>query len=350
MNLGDVAKRAGVVTGVVAGVAGAVYAGERAVAARIRRGGPDEPADDSLLPEIDEMARIATHDGGELYVIERGPASVAERRAATPIVFAHGITLTSQVWARQFRSLPDAGFRTVAFDGRGHGESTVGETGHSIENLAEDLAAVLTTLDLRDAILVGHSMGGMAVQGLAVHHPDVLAERVRGIVLLSTSPRSFASDARRTRRSLERVVGFVPDVGAVMRQRNLGLLIARVGFGDDPDPRCVEATRQMLGGTSRETMREAGRALLELDFTDELPRLRIPTLVIVGSADLLTPPRESRTIADLVPDAELVELPRAGHMLMYERTEELDRLIGEFARSCLDDRHTVPSAVRSALH
>ena len=344
MNLGGIAKRAGVVTGVAAGVAGAMYAGERAVAARIRRGGPDEAADDALVPEIDEMARIPTHDGGELYVIERG------HKASPPIVFAHGITLTSQVWARQFRSFPDAGFRAIAFDGRGHGESMIGDTGHSIENLAEDLRTVLTTFDLHEAILVGHSMGGMAVQGFAVHHPDELAERVRGIVLLSTSPRSFASDARRTRRSLERVVGFVPDVGAVMRQRNLGLLIARIGFGDDPDPRCVEATRQMLGGTSRETMREAGRALLELDFTEALPGLRIPTLVVVGSADLLTPPRESRTIADLVPGAELVELPRAGHMLMYERPEELDQLVTEFARSCLDERHSAASAVRSALH
>lgn len=360
MNLGGVAKRAGVVTGVAAGVAGAVYAGERAIAARIRRGGPDEPVDDPLVPEIDEMSRIETHDGGELYVIERGPASGAERNGASvaerngaagqPIVFAHGITLTSQVWARQFRSFPEAGFRAIAFDGRGHGESKVGESGHSIENLAEDLRTVLTRLDLRDAILVGHSMGGMAVQGLAVHHPDVLAERVRGIVLLSTSPRSFASDAHRTRHSLQRVAGLVPDVGAVMRQRNLGLLIARAGFGDDPDPRCVEATRQMLGGTSRETMREAGRALLELDFTDELPELRVPTLVIVGSADLLTTPRESRTIADLVPGAELVELPRAGHMLMYERTEELDRLVMEFARACVDQRSPSASAVRSGVH
>jgi pimeloyl-ACP methyl ester carboxylesterase len=134
-----------------------------------------------------------------------------------------------------------------------------------------------------------------------------------------------------------------------MRQRNLGLLIARMGFGDDPDPRCVEATRQMLGATSRETMREAGRALLELDFTGQLPSLRVPTLVVVGSADLLTPPRESRTIADLVPGAELVELPRAGHMLMYERTDELDRLITGFARACLDAPRAGLPAVRSAV-
>ena len=330
MNVGDVAKRAGVVTGVAAGVAGAVYAGERAVAARIRRGGPSVPTDDLLLPEVDEMTRIPTHDGGELYVIERG--------TGTPIVFAHGVTLTSEVWARQFRSMPAAGFRAVAFDGRGHGESTAGDTGHSMDNLAADVRAVLEALDLRDAIVVGHSMGGMAVQGLAVRHPEVVAERVAGIVLLSTSPESFASNARRLRGGLDRAAALVPGVGAVFRQRNLRLLIARLGFGDDPDPRCVEATRRMLGGCSRETIREAGRALLQLDFVDELPRLDVPTLVVVGTADLLTPPRDSQVIADLVPGAELVEYVRGGHMLMYERTEELDALIIEFARACLAQR------------
>jgi non-heme chloroperoxidase len=328
LNLGSVAKRAGVVTGVAAGVAGALYAGERAIAARIRRGGPEE-TDDALVPQIDELHRIPTHDGGELYVIERG--------AGTPIVFAHGITLTSQVWARQFRSLPEAGFRAVAFDGRGHGESTVGDSGHSIANLAEDLRTVLQALDLRDAVLVGHSMGGMAVQLLATRHPDVVHARVRGVVLLSTSPRSFASDAHRIRRGLDRAVGVVPDVGALLRQRNLGLLIARLGFGDDPDPRCVEATRQMLGGCSRETLHEAGRAMFELDVTGELPHLALPTLVVVGSADLLTPPRDAYAIAALVPGSELVEFPRAGHMLMYERTDELDELIVDFARACLRD-------------
>jgi pimeloyl-ACP methyl ester carboxylesterase len=330
VNLGDIARRAGVVTGVAAGVAGAVYAGERAVAARIRRGGPTEPSDDLLLPEVDGDIRIATHDGGELYVIERG--------AGTPIVFAHGITLTSRVWARQFRSMPAAGFRALAFDARGHGESTTGDTGHSIDNLADDLRTVLEALDLRDAIVVGHSMGGMGVQGLAVHHPDVIAGRVAGLVLLSTSPRSFASDARRIRGGLDRAVSAAPGVGALFRQRNLGLLVARLGFGDDPDPRCVEVTRQMLGGCSRETIREAGRALLELDFVDGLPHVDVPTLVAVGTADLLTPPRDSQVIADLVPGAELVEFARAGHMLMYERTDELDELLVDFARACLARR------------
>jgi non-heme chloroperoxidase len=330
VDLGNVAKRAGVVTGVVAGVAGALYAGERAVAARMRRRGLGDPADDPLAPEFDRETRIDCHDGGELYVIERGHPD------DPPIVLCHGITLSSRVWARQFRSLPEAGFRVVAIDGRGHGQSTVGDSGHSIANLAADLQSVLHTLDLHDALLVGHSMGGMAVQAFAVHHPEDLAARVSGLVLLSTSPRAFVSDAHRTRRGLERVSGLVPDVGAVMRQRNLGLLVARLGFGDDPDPRCVDATREMLGQCSHDTIRLAGRALLELDVTAGLRELDVPTLVVVGSADLITPPRDARQIADLVPGARLVEMPRAGHMLMYERTEELDALVVDFARACLD--------------
>ena len=347
MNVGDVAKRAGLVTGVAAGVVGALYAGERAVAAQIRRGGESSsPDEDLLLPDVETTSRIATHDGGELYVVEHG--------TGTPIVFAHGVTLTSQVWAHQFRSFPAAGFRTVAFDGRGHGQSTMGETGHSIDNLAADLRTVLERLDLRDAIVVGHSMGGMAVQGLAVHHPDVVAERVAGMVLLSSSARSFASDARRVRGGLDRASAVAPTVGALFRQRNLGLLVARLGFGDAPDPRCVEAVRQMLGACPHETLREAGRSLLTLDFVDDLPRLSVPTLVVVGTSDVLTPPRESQVIADLVPGAELVELAGAGHMLMYERTEELDALIVDFSRQCLAERvehaalrHLDGAAVRS---
>jgi pimeloyl-ACP methyl ester carboxylesterase len=323
VSAGDVLKRTGILAGVTAGVGGAIYAGQRALAARLRHQ-EDSDADNPLIPVFDEAIRVDCHDGGSLYVITRGEGP--------PIVFAHGVTLSSRVWAKQFDSIPAAGFRVIAFDGRGHGESTVGESGHSIDNLAEDTRSVLETLDLRDAVLVGHSMGGMALQAFAMRYPDVARERVSGIVLMSTAARAVTSDAHLTRQGLERVVGAFPDVGAVMRQRNLGLLVARMGFGDSPHPSHVEATRQMLAACSRETLRDASRSLLSLDLVDGLSTIGLPTLVLVGTADVLTPPRDSRQIASLVPDASLVELPGAGHMLMYERTAEVDAFIVDFAR------------------
>jgi pimeloyl-ACP methyl ester carboxylesterase len=323
MAVGDALKRTGLVAGVAAGVVGAAYATERAVVARLRhRDDPD--ADSPLVPTIDEVQVVKGHDGAELYVISRG--------AGPPVVFAHGVTLSSRVWAKQFDSIPEAGFRAVAFDSRGHGESSIGDSGHSLDNLADDLRSILETLDLHDAILVGHSMGGMAVQAFAVRHPDVLCSRVRGLVLMSTAARNLVSDSRRIRGAVERVTGLTPDFAAFMRQRNLGFLLARVGFGNDPHASHVEATRQMLASCSRATLRDAGKALLSLDLTEDLPSVKLPVLVVVGTADALTPPRDSRHIADMLPNVELVEFAGAGHMLMYERSEEVDELIVEFAR------------------
>jgi pimeloyl-ACP methyl ester carboxylesterase len=331
MSVGDVLKRTGIVAGVTAGVGGVVYAGQRVLATRLRhRDDPD--ADNPLVPAFDEAIRIDCHDAGSLYVISRGEGP--------PILFAHGITLSSRTWAKQFESIPGAGFRALAFDGRGHGESTVGDTGHSIDNLAEDVRSVLVGLDLRGAVLVGHSMGGMAVQAFAIRHPNIALARVSGIVLMSSAARAVTSDARRLRNGVDRVTGVVPNVGAIMRQRNLGLLIARMGFGDSPHPSHVEATRQMLAACSRETLRDASRALLSLDLTPGLPSITLPTLVLVGTADVLTPPRDSRQIATLIPGAELVELPGAGHMLMFERAQEVDQLIVDFARDCTREATT----------
>ena len=323
MNLGDTLKRTGIAAGVTAGVGGVVYAGQRLLATRLRhRDDPD--ADNPLIPAFDEAIRIDCHDAGSLYVISRG--------VGPPILFSHGVTLSSRTWAKQFDSIPAAGFRALAFDGRGHGESTVGDTGHSIDNLADDVRSVLEALDLRGAVLVGHSMGGMAIQAFAIRHPDIALARVSGLVLLSTAARAVTSDARRLRGPLERVTGAAPNVGAIMRQQNLGLLIARMGFGDSPHPSHVEATRQMLAACSRDTLRASSRAMLSLDLTLGLPSITLPTLVIVGTADVLTPPRDSRQIASLIPEANLIEFPGAGHMLMYERAAEVDQLILDFAR------------------
>jgi pimeloyl-ACP methyl ester carboxylesterase len=90
----------------------------------------------------------------------------------------------------------------------------------------------------------------------------------------------------------------------------------------------------MLSSCDRATTREAVSALLHLDLTEGLPAIDVPTLVVVGTADALTPPRDSRRIAELIPGSRLVEYPGGGHMLMYERTDELDALIMDFAREC----------------
>jgi pimeloyl-ACP methyl ester carboxylesterase len=307
--------------GVVGGVAGAAYATERAIVAGVRRK-PDPDAGRELAPPFDEARRIPSHDDGSIYTISRG--------VGPTILFSHGVTLNVRLWFKQFEELPERGLRVVAFDHRGHGESECGTSGHSVENLGADLKAVIEGLDLRDVTVVGQSMGGVAAQSLAISHAKFAAKRVRGLVLMSTLAKTHLSGSRRLRCAMERVAEGRLDASTLMTQPNFGFLLARIGFGRDPEPSHVELTRQMIASCKRDQSSPAIKALLGLDMTEDLPNITVPTLVMSGSADLIAPPSESRRIAELVPGARLEVFKGAGHMLMFERTEEVNDLITEF--------------------
>jgi pimeloyl-ACP methyl ester carboxylesterase len=319
-------KRVAIAAGAVGGLAAAAYAAELLAAARVRRG-PDADAARVLDAPMHVDCRLETHDGGSLYVVEAGDESWP------PIVLSHGVTLSVRTWFYQLEQLPKEGFRTIAFDHRGHGLSDLGDGGHSLENLAEDVRTVVLGLDLREAVLVGHSMGGVAVQEFVTRFPELAAERVAGIVLLSTLAYTpFGSRSTRTKARIEKLTKRTPDASWLWERRNLGLLAARLGFGANPRPSHVELVRRMMVDCPSETRRDAPRVLIGLDLTKVLPDVRIPTVVIGGTADALTPPSEARRIAHLVPGARLELLEGGGHMLMLERTEQVNRLIADFAR------------------
>ena len=322
----SVTKRAGIAVGALGGVTGAVYGAQRLVARRMRRR-PDGDAPRALEAPTYVDHRINSHDRGTIYVVENGS------ELDPPIVLSHGVTLSVRTWFHQLEELPKEGFRAIAFDHRGHGQSVLGEEGHSLDNLGRDVRTVLEALDLRGAVLVGHSMGGVAVQSFVTQFPEIAAERVAGIVLLSTLAHTpFGSRSTRTKARLEKVLKRAPDAQWLWDSPNLGFLAARLGFGKSPRPSHVELVRKMMGECPAETRLEAPRVLVGLDLTADLPHVRIPTLVIGGTHDLLTPPFEARRIAGLIPGARLELIPDGGHMLMLERTDELDRLIVDFAR------------------
>jgi len=315
-----VAKTAGVAAGVVAGMAGVAYGAQRAVTRGLRnRPDPDAGRLDHL--QFDESRRLPGHDGGSIYTISRGEGPT--------IVLSHGVTIDSRVWVKQLEALPEQGMRVVAFDHRGHGQSLLGDTGHSIENLATDVKTVLEGLDLRDVILVGHSMGGLAAQAFAINHPGVARSRVRGLVLLSTFARTPAASL--TPFPVEKVASWL-DLAGLMRRPQLGTMLARIAFGKEPLGSHVELTRTMLSECDPDTARLAILPLLDVDLTAQLGEIDRPTLVIGGRADVLTPPMESRRIARHLPGARLVLVEHAGHMLMLERTELFHELLLDFAR------------------
>ena len=147
----------------VAGTAGAVAA---IVRAERRWQAADDPCGPDVLALPDgEQRKVETDDGAVLSVVVAGPPD------ADTVVLSHCWTGSRGVWAPVARRLLERGRRVVLYDQRGHGESTVGTEGCTIERIAADLRDVLAAVDVRDAVLVGHSMVGMTVQAFAAHHP-----------------------------------------------------------------------------------------------------------------------------------------------------------------------------------
>lgn len=270
---------------------------------------------------------VAVDDGGHIHAVERGEGP--------PIVLVHGVTLGVATWAPQLRALADAGHRVIAIGQRGHGRSTAGEGGYSLERLADDLAQVLDALDVRHGVLVGHSMGGMVSQLLAVRRSADFHRHVAALVLVATTagpivtgPRSafvpfFLSGASRGLRQAER------RGRGILPHDAVGPYAARVCFGANPSAVDLELTRSMLKAMSPSAVSGLLPGLLAFDLSRQITTIDVPTSVVVGTRDVLTPPRLARAMAAAIPASRLVVLEGCGHMVMLERAEELDRLLAE---------------------
>lgn len=275
------------------------------------------------LPEGIIHHELPTADGGTVHAIEKGQGR--------PLVLLHGITLRADVWAPQFHQLADR-YRVIAVDLRGHGTSTAGSAGYGIGRLADDLAVLLEGLDLHHAVVVGHSMGGMTVMQFCGAHPEVLAERVDGLVFVATRahqvlPPYVASGARAV---LGRGQQMVAEGRPLPARAQVNDRAARLAFGDHPSKKAVHLVGEMGRSMAPEALVPSLSGLLEHDARVALRATRTPSLVVVGTRDILTPVPSGRHLAHLLPDSEFVVLRRAGHQLMQERPAELAELIDAF--------------------
>ena len=266
---------------------------------------------------------LPSHDGGEIHVVEKGPDD------GRPLVLLHGITLAARVWGYQLRDLSDR-FRVLAVDLRGHGVVDGRATpGSASTLLAEDLRTMLEALDLREAIVVGHSMGGMTLMQFCGDHPDVLDERVAGVVFLATAPVDPAarSCVQRALRRLSPAIQRRGDRrgwdshGPLPHGRERPVVRPRPArLRPQPVAHARRAHRQ-LGGRLRAGDDCSRRASASSCTTPRRrsPRRRRRRSSSAASSTTSRRSRCSRRIAELLPDAELHVLPDAGHQLMLER-------------------------------
>ncbi len=332
--------------GVLGGVAGAVAAGvaagvalERYAVGRARLR-PDPEAREPFGRLSGRESTVTLPDGVRLHVEEVGGGPLT-------VVFVHGFALSMASWHYQRRDLADVG-RLVFVDQRCHGQSSRGaDEDCTLAQLGRDLGVVLDAVGPRGpVVLVGHSMGGMTVMSLAMQRPELFGKRVVGAVLIATSAGGIAEailpiPARIadvvTSRVLPRVhrVAGAPLVASGRRAgSDLNFLFTkRWGFGDNPSPAQVELVERMTSATPLDVLTAFVPTFVDHDLYGGLDALdRVPTMVVGGTRDRVTPYAHMEEIARRMPNAQLVTLAGAGHMLMVERAPLVNLHLRAFLR------------------
>lgn len=295
--------------------AGGVAAIAGAAQARRRLHPASQPARPAAIPGGRETT-VAASDGASLAVTEAGSGPL--------VVFAHGWTESQSIWTDVATDLCSTGYRVVAYDQRGHGGSTIGTAGISIERLGQDLHDVLAAFGARDATVVGHSMGGMTVMALLGARPDLTTSEVGAAVLVSTAAASLGRNPR-----IDATVGRMIGSSVVTRAFGgpAGPRLVRGSLGRSPQRAHMAATASLFAGTAGSTRRDCFVAMSAMDLRAGLAAIDCPVTVVVGERDRLTPPRQAREIAHLIKGAELVIIPGAGHQLPFEAPGRLAALI-----------------------
>ncbi len=226
-----------------------------------------------------------------------------------PLILIHGAGEDRLQWPPELRRI--SGASVLALDLPGHGRSEGPGRGR-IEDYAAVLVGFLEALDVSRAVLGGHSMGGAIAQVVALDHP----ERVAGLVLIGTGAKLRVAPA------LLDVI--LTDFEAVLA------LMADWAFGPDAPAELKELGTKAMGQTQPAVLHGDFTACDLFDIRDRLAEIRVPTLVIGGTADKLTPVRFSRYLAEQIPGAQLEVLEGAGHMMALERPAAVAAAVTEF--------------------
>lgn len=326
-------------------VAGSVLAAGAAVGASVedrligRWLGRDSESDEPFGNVRGEIRTVLASDGTELHVeVQEPPESTA---ADVTVIFSHGFALNSDAWHYARRDLAPLA-RLVAYDQRSHGRSGRAHPDtHTIDQLGDDLGRVLDDVAPDcPVVLVGHSMGGMSIMALADQRPELFGDVVRAAVLIATtaggipevelglSPR-VARFLHGSTHGLPRIAAIQPDLVDLGRARSndLSLLLTKLySFGDRVPMSETKFVADMIAATPIEVVADFLPALERHDKRNALAAFRnVHTLVIAGDRDLLTPLAHSEAIVDEVPLAELIVLPRAGHMSPTQKHLDVDR-------------------------
>ncbi|QLA66561.1 alpha/beta hydrolase [Enterobacter pasteurii] len=278
------------------------------------------------------MAFVTTKDGVSIYYKDWGP------KDAQPIVFHHGWPLSADDWDNQMLFFLAEGFRVIAIDRRGHGRSGQVSEGHDMDHYAADASAVVESLDLRNAVHVGHSTGGGQVARYVAKYGQPQGRVAKAVLVSAVPPLMVKTDANPDGTPIEVFDGFRQALAANRAQFYLDVASGPFyGFnrdGADVSQGTIQNWwRQGMIGSAKAHY-EGIKAFSETDQTDDLKAITVPVLVLQGDDDQVVPYKNAALLQDkLLANSELKIYPGFPHGMHTTHADTINADILAFIRS-----------------
>jgi pimeloyl-ACP methyl ester carboxylesterase len=261
------------------------------------------------------MPRIRVN-GVELHYDSTGSGPEA-------VVLSHGLLFSGEMFREQVRHLADR-YRVITYDHRGQGLSEVTAAGYGMDNLTRDASELVEALDVAPCHFAGLSMGGFVAMRLAARRPELL----RSCILLETSadPETPENVPRYRRLNMAlRLLG-----ARLVAPKVMPILFGRTFLTDPARSALRKEWQDRLGAIRRSVHRAVTGVVERKGIRDELPRIRVPTLVLVGDEDVATTPSMAERICAAIQGSRLVRIPRAGHSSTIENPGSVNAALDMF--------------------
>ncbi len=269
-------------------------------------------------PIVGKIELLEMPDETRIHTISSGTGN-------TTILFAHGYGFTNIEWNILVERLNKLNYRTIVFDQRGHGKSTIGKEGISSSSMASDYKNLIKHFNLENCILVGHSMGGFLAMKFLLDNPDMQHTNIKSCVLMAT----FAGDInkRNFQNRLQIPLFKLGLLQKLIKWKPIGRLFAKSLLGKNPDPEIVRVVPEIILQQDHLKLIPILQALGDESYYDSLKNISIPCAVVVGDKDATTPPFHTDSIVKEIPNTTRIDIKGAGHCLNVEAPEEIIKAI-----------------------